>query len=42
MTNDYTHMQLRRQEDLTRAIQQRLKRASQRQRRVSKWKVVAE
>jgi integrase len=26
MTNDYTHVQLRRQEDLTRAIQQRLKR----------------
>jgi integrase len=26
MTNDYTHVQLRRQENLTRAIQQRLKR----------------
>ncbi|MBI4459649.1 MAG: tyrosine-type recombinase/integrase, partial [Acidobacteria bacterium] len=27
MTNDYTHVQLRRQEDLTRAIQERLNRA---------------
>jgi len=30
MTNDYTHVQLRRQEDLTRAIQERLQVASQR------------
>ena len=28
MTNDYTHVQLRRQEDLTRAIQNRLKKAA--------------
>ena len=28
MTNDYTHVQLRRQEDLTRAIQERLKNAA--------------
>lgn len=33
MTNDYTHVQLRRQEDLTRAIQRRLKQASRRKRR---------
>ena len=30
MTNDYTHVQLQRQEDLTRAIQQRLKKADRR------------
>lgn len=30
MTNDYTHVQLRRQEDLTRAIQERLQEASHR------------
>ena len=30
MTNDYTHVQLRRQEDLTRAIQERLQEAGQR------------
>ena len=32
MTNDYTHVQLRRQEDLTRAIQERLQEASHRMR----------
>ena len=35
MTNDYTHVQLRRQEDLTRAIQERLQEASHRMRRAS-------
>ena len=35
MTSDYTHVQLRRQEDLTRAIQQRLKQAGQRKPRTS-------
>ena len=32
MTNDYTHVQLRRQEELTRAIQERLQEASHRTR----------
>ena len=35
MTNDYTHVQLRRQEELTRAIQERLQEASHRLRRAS-------
>ena len=35
MTSDYTHVQLRRQEDLTRAIQQRLKKAAPRKLRAS-------
>jgi hypothetical protein len=28
MTNDYTHVQLKRQDELTRAIQQRLRKAA--------------
>ena len=35
MTNDYTHVQLQRQEDLTRAIQQRLKKAGRHNARLS-------
>jgi integrase len=34
MTNDYTHVQLKRQDDLTRAIQKRLKRFVRSERRL--------